>query len=73
MCIDDSSVENEHVDVVINIRELDDVLMRDVGNKIADSGKWVLCTNVVIKGALGRVTILCAFYLYYYASQVPVA
>lgn len=37
--IDDSSVENEQVDVVINIRELDDVLMRDVGNKIADSGK----------------------------------
>lgn len=37
--VDDSSVENEHVDVVINIRELDDVLMRDVGNKIADSGK----------------------------------
>ena len=39
MCTDDSSVENEHVDIVINIRELDDVLMRDVGNKIADSGK----------------------------------
>lgn len=37
--IDDSSVENEQVDVVINIRELDDVLMRDIGNKIADSGK----------------------------------
>ena len=37
--IDDSSAENEQVDVVINIRELDDVLMRDIGNKIADSGK----------------------------------
>ena len=36
---DGSLIESEHVDVVINIRELDDVLMRDVGNKIADSGK----------------------------------
>ena len=27
-------------DVTINIRELDDVLMKDVGNKIADSGKY---------------------------------
>ena len=32
-------MEDEHVDIVINIRELDDVLMKDVGNKIADSGK----------------------------------
>ncbi|CAI8018802.1 IQ motif and ankyrin repeat domain-containing protein 1 [Geodia barretti] len=29
-------------DVSINIRELDDVLMKDVGNKIAGSGKWPL-------------------------------
>lgn len=25
-----------------NIRELDEVLMRDIGNKIKDSGKWPL-------------------------------
>ena len=31
----------EQVDVTINIRELDDVLIKDVGNKILESGKWV--------------------------------
>ena len=31
--------EKERADVVITIRELDDVLMKDVGNKIAASGK----------------------------------
>ena len=31
-------------DVGINIRELDDVLMKDVGNKIADSGRCVIET-----------------------------
>ena len=32
-------MEDEKADVVINIRELDDVLMKDVGNHIASSGK----------------------------------
>ena len=35
-------------DVTINIRELDDVLMKDVGNKILDSGKCVLKRTVSI-------------------------
>ena len=35
----DAEVEEEDVDVIINIRELDDVLMKDVGNKIQESGK----------------------------------
>lgn len=26
-------------DIIVNIREMDDVLMKDVGNKIADSDK----------------------------------
>ena len=33
--------EDDKADVVINIKELDDVLMRDVGNRIASSNKWV--------------------------------
>lgn len=37
---EDSS--DDFSDVTINIRELDDVLMKDVGNKIADSGKYVI-------------------------------
>ena len=31
--------EAEKADVIINIKELDDVLFKDVGNKIAASGK----------------------------------
>ena len=37
---EDSS--DDFSDVTIDIRELDDVLMKDVGNKIADSGKYVI-------------------------------
>ena len=33
-----ASIEDSS-DVTINIRELDDVLMKDVGKKIAESGK----------------------------------
>lgn len=33
--------EGPKVDVVIGVRELDEVLMKDVGDKIAQSGKWV--------------------------------
>lgn len=42
-CTDDESSESsdEYSDVTINIRELDDVLMKDVGNRIAQSGKYV--------------------------------
>ena len=31
--------EDKKVNVVINIRELDDVLIKDVGNNISSSGK----------------------------------
>lgn len=31
--------EDAKVDVIVNVRELDEVLMKDVGNKIAESGK----------------------------------
>ena len=35
----DDGEEDEQVNVTINIRELDDVLMKDVGNIILESGK----------------------------------
>lgn len=38
---DDDDDDDVKVDVVINIRELDDVILKDVGNKIASSNKWV--------------------------------
>jgi hypothetical protein len=31
--------DEEKADVIINIKELDDVLIKDVGNRIASSGK----------------------------------
>ncbi len=44
MCIhavigEDEDEEEDKANIVINIRELDDVLMKDVGNKIAFSDK----------------------------------
>jgi len=36
---EDEEEEEEKANVVINIRELDDVLIKDVGNNIASSGK----------------------------------
>ncbi|XP_003384105.1 PREDICTED: putative IQ motif and ankyrin repeat domain-containing protein [Amphimedon queenslandica] len=39
---DEEDDENTPVDVTVNIREMDDVLMKDVGNKIAESNKWPL-------------------------------
>ena len=36
---EDEEEEDEKVNVVINIRELDDVLIKDVGNNISSSGK----------------------------------
>ncbi len=36
---DDDDDDDVKVDVVINIRELDDVILKDVGNKIASSNK----------------------------------
>lgn len=36
---DEDGEDEEKADVVINIKELDDVLMKDVGNHIATSGK----------------------------------
>lgn len=36
---EDSGEDEEKADVVINIKELDDVLIKDVGNHIASSGK----------------------------------
>lgn len=45
---DESSETNDEIsDATINIRELDDVLMKDVGNKIAESGKYVDSISVV--------------------------
>ncbi|XP_064382225.1 IQ motif and ankyrin repeat domain-containing protein 1-like isoform X2 [Halichondria panicea] len=38
----DEEDDDVKVDVVINIRELDDVLLKDVGNKITNSDKWPL-------------------------------
>ncbi|XP_035671647.1 putative IQ motif and ankyrin repeat domain-containing protein isoform X1 [Branchiostoma floridae] len=35
-------VEEELSGIKVTVRELDDVLVRDVGNKIKDSGKWPL-------------------------------
>ena len=37
--LDLEDLEEVKADVVINIRELDDVLMKDVGDKIAQSNK----------------------------------
>ena len=37
---DEEEEEAEKADTIINIKELDDVLMKDVGNKIAASGKY---------------------------------
>ena len=53
----------EFFDVTINIRELDDVLMKDVGNKIAESGKYVfgLCVRMYIR--------VCQSCDYIYISQ----
>ena len=39
--VGDEEGEPEKADVVIPIRELDDVLMKDVGDRIASSGKLV--------------------------------
>ena len=36
------------MDIVINIRELDDVLMKDVGNRIVQSGRYVCRLHVGI-------------------------
>ncbi|KAJ8305740.1 hypothetical protein KUTeg_016285 [Tegillarca granosa] len=38
----DAATDEELPGVKVNIRELDDVLLRDVGNKIKDSGRWPL-------------------------------
>lgn len=38
---DEEDDENTPVDVTVNIREMDDVLMKDVGNKIAESNKYI--------------------------------
>ncbi|XP_066303591.1 IQ motif and ankyrin repeat domain-containing protein 1-like [Branchiostoma lanceolatum] len=35
-------IEEELSGIKVTVRELDDVLLRDVGNKIKDSGKWPL-------------------------------
>lgn len=37
----DDDNDDKSADVSINIRELDDVLMKDVGNKISDSGRYM--------------------------------
>ena len=37
--LEDSDFEEEKADVVVPFKELDDVLMKDVGDKIASSGK----------------------------------
>ncbi|KAI8521319.1 IQ motif and ankyrin repeat domain-containing protein 1 [Branchiostoma belcheri] len=37
-----NGVEEELSGIKVTVRELDDVLIRDVGNKIKDSGKWPL-------------------------------
>ena len=38
--VDDEGKEDEEkADVIINIKELDDVLIKDVGNHISSSGK----------------------------------
>ena len=37
---DEDEEEAEKADAIINIKELDDVLIKDVGNKIAGSGKY---------------------------------
>ena len=40
MNLDEAEEEDEvKVDVLVRVRELDDVLMKDVGDKIAQSGK----------------------------------
>ena len=36
------SSEQEEKGVKVTIRDLEDVLIRDVGNKIADDGRWPL-------------------------------
>lgn len=36
---DEEDDDAEKADVIINIKELDDVLIKDVGNKISSSGK----------------------------------
>lgn len=38
----DEEEDDTKVDVVVTVRELDDVLMKDVGDKITQSGKWPL-------------------------------
>lgn len=37
--MEEGGEDEEKADVIINIKELDDVLMKDVGNHIASSGK----------------------------------
>ena len=40
LVVDDEGKEDEEkADVIINIKELDDVLIKDVGNHISSSGK----------------------------------
>ncbi len=41
----------------VMVRELDDVLFRDVGNKIRDSGKYVFVPNNTVKNCV-RVWVL---------------
>ena len=36
------------MDIVINIRELDDVLLKDVGNRIEQSGRYVTLDIYII-------------------------
>ena len=40
--------EEVKVDAIANIKELDEVLMKDVGNKIAQSGKLVLAIKMAM-------------------------
>ena len=41
-CRDEEAEEEELIGVKCTVRELDDVLIRDVGNKVKDSGKAIL-------------------------------
>jgi len=41
-CRDEEAEEQDLIGVKCTVRELDDVLVRDVGNKIKDSGRVVL-------------------------------
>ena len=46
---EDDEEEEEKANEVINIRELDDVLIKDVGNKIASSGRYVSAEKIQVR------------------------